>query len=309
MKQIFTPLKSNRTGFAVLFSLLFAPMLSAQLRVSGKITDAADGSMVIGATIKEKDANNGAISDYDGNYSITVAGPDAVLILTYTGYADLSVPVGGRTQIDVVMKQSETLIEQVVVVGYGTQKKSDLTGSVGTVKAKDIERIPTASIEQALQGKLAGVYVSPASGEPGRGAIIRIRGTGTLNNANPLYVVDGMLLDDASFVNPQDVASIEVLKDASATAIYGNRGANGVIIITTKRGVEGRKAVFSAGSYYGTQQVAKTLSLANAGEFAQMYNELKGNNYFPDPAALGEGTDWQDVIFRDAPIANVQVGV
>ena len=309
MKQILTPLKNRRTGFTVLFCLLFAPFLSAQLRVTGKITDAADGSALIGATIKEKGTNNGTISDYDGNYTFTVAGPDAVLTVTYTGYADQDIPVGGRTQVDIVMKQSETLIEQVVVIGYGTQKKSDLTGAVGTVKAKDIERIPTASVEQALQGKIAGVYVSPVSGEPGKGAVIRIRGTGTLNNANPLYVVDGMLLDDASFVNPQDVASIEVLKDASATAIYGNRGANGVIIITTKRGSAGRKAVVSASTYYGNQKVAKKLSLANASEFAQMYNELKGNNYFPDPAALGAGTDWQDVIYRDAPVANVQLGV
>lgn len=309
MKQLLTLFKTRRTGISVLFCLLFSPFLSAQLRVTGRVIDAADGSVLIGATIKEKNASNGSISDYDGNYSITVAGPDAVLLVTYTGYADLEVPVGGRSQVDIAMKLSQTLIEQVVVIGYGTQKKSDLTGAVGTVKAKDIERIPTASVEQALQGKIAGVYVTPVSGEPGKGAVIRIRGTGTLNNANPLYVVDGMLLDDASFVNPQDVESIEVLKDASATAIYGNRGANGVIIITTKRGSTGRKAIVSASTYYGTQKIAKKLSMANASEFAQMYNELKGSNYFPDPAALGAGTDWQDVIYRDAPVANVQVGV
>ncbi len=309
MKQLLTLFKTRRTGISVLFCLLFSPFLSAQLRVTGRVIDAADGSVLIGATIKEKNASNGSITDYDGNYTITVAGPDAVLLVTYTGYADLEVPVGGRSQVDIAMKQSQTLIEQVVVIGYGTQKKSDLTGAVGTVKAKDIERIPTASVEQALQGKIAGVYVTPVSGEPGKGAVIRIRGTGTLNNANPLYVVDGMLLDDASFVNPQDVESIEVLKDASATAIYGNRGANGVIIITTKRGSTGRKAIVSASTYYGTQKIAKKLSMANASEFAQMYNELKGSNYFPDPAALGAGTDWQDVIYRDAPVANVQVGV
>ena len=308
MKQLFTLLTNRQAGLSALFCILFAPFLSAQLRVSGKVMDATDGSALIGATIKEKGGANGTISDYDGNYTITVGSPEAVLTLTYTGFEDLDVPVNGRTQIDISMKQSQTLIEQVVVVGYGTQKKSDLTGAVGTVKAKDIERIPTASIEQALQGKIAGVYVSPASGEPGRGAVIRIRGTGTLNNASPLYVVDGMLLEDASFVNPQDVASVEVLKDASATAIYGNRGANGVIIITTKRGQEGRPAVISFSSYYGQQQIAKKLSLDNASEFAQMYNELKGNNYFPDPSALGEGTDWFDVVFRDAPIASAQIG-
>ena len=312
MKHIFTKLKNRQTSFLLLLGLLFSQTAFAQISVTGRVTDPADGSSIIGATIKEKGTVNGAITDIDGNYAITVAGADAVLVFSYTGFEEQEVPVDGRSKIDIVLQQSANLIEQVVVVGYGTQRKSDLTGAVGTVKAKDLERIPTASIEQALQGKIAGVYVSAFSGEPGAGAAIRIRGTGTLNNASPLFVVDGMLLDDASFVNPQDVASIEVLKDASATAIYGNRGANGVIIITTKQGTTGRKAVFSASSYYGTQQIAKKLSLANASEFAQMYNEQLPDDkpdYFPNPDSLGEGTDWQDVIFRDAPIANVQISV
>ena len=296
-----------------LLSLLVCLLSSsafAQNQVTGRITDPSDGSGVIGATVMEKGTNNGTSTDLEGNFVLSVASLNTTLVINYTGYTSQEVPLNGRSNVNISLTESDALLDEVVVVGYGVQLKSDVTGAVGTVKAKDIERIPTASVEQALQGKIAGVYVSPASGEPGRGATIRIRGTGTLNNASPLYVVDGMLLDDASFVNPQDVASIEVLKDASATAIYGNRGANGVIIITTKRGATDRKAVFSLSSYYGSQQIAKKLPLANATQFAEMYNELQGNtNTFPDPSALGAGTDWQDEIFRDAPIGNIQLSV
>jgi TonB-linked SusC/RagA family outer membrane protein len=295
----------------IFFLFLFlATAATAQTRISGRAVDKSDGTALIGATVREKGTPNAVNTDTDGRFVLTVSKPDATISLNYIGYADMEVPLAGRSELLLELNASDNLIDEVVVVGYGTQRKSDLTGAIGTVKAKDIERIPTASVEQALQGKIAGVYVSPASGEPGQGATIRIRGTGTFNNAGPLYVVDGMLLDDAAFVNPQDVASIEVLKDASATAIYGNRGANGVIMITTKRGIAGRKAQFTAGTYYGTQKIARTLPMLNASEFAQMYNELRGNPpAYPDPDALGAGTDWQDVIYRDAPIANAQLGV
>jgi TonB-linked SusC/RagA family outer membrane protein len=305
MKHLYKKLK-----LLSLLVCLLSGSAFAQNQVTGRITDPSDGSGVIGATVLEKGTNNGTVTDLEGNFVLSVASLNTTLVVNYTGYASQEVPLNGRSTVDISLSESDALLDEVVVVGYGVQLKSDVTGAVGTVKAKDIERIPTASVEQALQGKIAGVYVSPASGEPGRGATIRIRGTGTLNNSSPLYVVDGMLLDDASFVNPQDVASIEVLKDASATAIYGNRGANGVIIITTKRGTTDRKAVFSLSSFYGVQQIAKKLPLANATQFAEMYNELQGNtNTFPDPSALGAGTDWQDEIFRDAPIGNVQLSV
>ena len=244
MKKMFV----HKRLWLLLPVLLLAQLGLAQIRVAGRVTDQADGTPLIGVTIREKGGSAGAITDYDGNYVVNATNAEAILVFVYTGYSNAEIPIGGRSQVDVVLSQDATMLEQVVVVGYGTQRKSDLTGSVGTIKAKEIEKVPTASIEQALQGKIAGVYVTPASGQPGAGAVIRIRGTGTLNNANPLYVVDGMLLDDASFVNPQDVESIEVLKDASATAIYGNRGANGVIIITTKRGKAGEKAVIQLSS-------------------------------------------------------------
>ncbi|HRI60661.1 MAG TPA: TonB-dependent receptor, partial [Saprospiraceae bacterium] len=307
MKQIFTTLTFRRTSLLLLLGLLFSQLTFAQVRVTGRITDPVDSSAIIGASVKERGTGNGTITDVDGKFAITVADSAATLTVDYTGYLQAVIPIDGRTQINIVLEENETLLEQVVVVGYGTQKKSDLTGAVGTVKAKDLERIPSASVDQALQGKVAGVYVMPNSGQPGAGATIRIRGTGTLNNASPLYVVDGMLLDDIAFVNPQDVESVEVLKDASATAIYGNRGANGVIIITTKRGKSG-EARISLSTYYGGQTVTRQIPMANASEFAQLYNELTNSMYFPDPAALGEGTNWQDEIFRDnAPIGNVQL--
>ncbi|MDO8367584.1 MAG: TonB-dependent receptor [Saprospiraceae bacterium] len=295
-----------------LFGLLFCLITGsafAQTRITGRVTDKASGEALIGVSLLEKGTSNGTITDFDGNFALNVSDANAVLIANYTGFTSLEFPLAGRTNVEIILLEDSGLLEEIVVVGYGVQRKSDNTGAVGTVKAKDIERIPTATVEQALQGKMAGVYVSPSSGEPGAGATIRIRGTGTLNNAGPLYVVDGMLLDDASFVNPQDVASIEVLKDASSTAIYGNRGANGVIIITTKGGTINRKAVFSVSSFYGNQEIAKKLSLANGSEFAQMYNELPGNNNpLPNPERFGAGTDWQDVIFRPAAMANLQLG-
>ncbi|GAB4486934.1 MAG: TonB-dependent receptor [Saprospiraceae bacterium] len=293
-------------SLSLLFSLLFSPIIFSQIRVTGSVKDEANGEALIGATVKEKGASNGTLTDMDGNFTLDVSDPNAVLVFAYTGFKQKEIPLEGQTQLVVLMGEDIGLLNEIVVVGYGTQKKSDLTGAVGTVKAKDIERIPSASVDQALQGKIAGVYVLPNSGQPGAGATIRIRGTGTLNNANPLYVVDGMLLDDISFVNPQDVESIEVLKDASATAIYGNRGANGVIIITTKRGKSG-EARFSLNTYYGSQSVTRQIPMANASQFAQLYNELTNSSYFPDPAALGEGTNWQDQVFRDAPIGSVQL--
>ncbi len=298
----------KKLKLAMLVLLLLPPLLVlAQHKVMGVIKDAGNGFPLIGVNVLEKGTSNGTVTDIDGAFELEVNSPNAILSFSYIGYTALEIPVAGKSRIDLTMTEESRLLEQVVVVGYGTQKKSDLTGAVGSVKQKDIERIPTANIEQALQGKVAGVYVVPSSGTPGAGAVIRIRGTGTLNNSNPLYVIDGMITYDASFVNPQDVQSVEVLKDASAAAIYGSRGANGVIIITTKSGKKMDKAVINVTSYYGTQQVTKKIDLLNAAEFAQLYNELRNSSYYPDPAALGEGTDWQDEIFRSAPVANVQL--
>jgi TonB-linked SusC/RagA family outer membrane protein len=294
----------NAKFYPIVFLLLMTGWLYGQQTITGTVLDSATREPLIGVTVLEAQTEQGTVTDLDGRYSLNVTSADPVLIFRYTGYATKEFRLEGRTSLDISMGEEAMLFEQVVVVGYGIQRKSDLTGAVSTVKGKDINRVASANIEQALQGKVSGVYVAPASGTPGAGAVIRIRGTGTLNNANPLYVIDGMITYDASYLNPEDVESVEVLKDASAAAIYGSRGANGVIIITTKSGIPRDRALIKATTYYGVQQVARKIDLLNAREFAYAYNDFSGQNYFPDPEALGEGTDYQDEIFQDAPIRN-----
>lgn len=280
-----------------------------QIKVKGKITDAIDKSPLIGVTILEANTSNGTISDYDGNYEIILSDVKNSLNFSYTGYSDQTVFYSGNDVLNIEMQVDEILLNQVVVVGYGTQKKRDVTSSIASIKGKDIENIPTPNVEQALQGKISGVYVSPSSGKPGEGAVIRIRGTGTLNNANPLYVIDGMITYDASLVIPQDVESIEVLKDASAAAIYGSRGANGVIIITTKSGKNKKEGQISLSSYVGQQELTREIPMLNATEFATAYNLLRGQNYYPKPSEFGEGTNYQREIFRKSPMINTQISV
>ena len=296
----------------ILLFLLFATGLQAQTTVTGLVTDGRDGEPLIGVTIVVSGTTTGAATDLDGRYAIRAAESDT-LVFSYTGYAPHYELVGNRREIDVALSEDAELLSEIVVTGYGTQRKSDLTGAVSSVKAEEIQRIPTASVAQALQGKVAGVQITPGSGEPGAGAVIRIRGVGTLGNASPLFVVDGMLLDDINFLNPNDVASVEVLKDASATAIYGSRGANGVIIITTRSG-QGGDAKFEVNSYFGTQQVVRQIDLVNADQFATLANEVAQNEGtglpFPDTTQIfGEGTNWQDQIFRQAPIQSHQLAV
>lgn len=287
------------------FCLLSLPLASiAQMKVTGTVVDANSNDPLIGVTILEAQTDQGTLTDLDGKFSISLTTGDPTLIFRYTGYKTMEIKVEGREILEVRMTEEATLFDQVVVVGYGTQKKSDLTGAVSSVKGEDIARVGTANVENALQGKVSGVYVAPTSGAPGAGAVVRIRGTGTLNNANPLYVIDGMITYDASNVNPEDVESIEVLKDASAAAIYGSRGANGVILITTKGGKTRDKASITASAYYGSQMVTKQIELLNAAEFASAYNDLRAQNYFTNPDSLGAGTNWQDEIYRNAPISN-----
>ncbi len=276
--------------------------------VRGNVTDGKEP--LVGVSIVVKGTSNGTITDLDGNYELQTEA-NGTLMFSYIGYVSQEIAVDAQRTINITMVEDAQSLKELVVVGYGTQRKSDLTGSVGSVKSKDIQAIATPSVEQALQGKIAGVLVTPSDGSPGAGAIIRIRGTGTLNNSNPFYVVDGMLLDDIGFLNPNDVESVEVLKDASATAIYGSRGANGVIIVTTKRGSAKNKSQIGLSAYYGSQDLVRKIELANATEYAQLRNLAAKNAGSPepykDPASFGVGTDWQDVVFRTAPIKNLNL--
>ncbi|MEL6391701.1 MAG: TonB-dependent receptor [Bacteroidota bacterium] len=281
----------------------------AQRAVSGLVTN--NGEPLIGLSVQATGTSTGTVTDIDGSYQISLpAGADS-LTFSYVGFVSQTIFVGNRTTVDVFMQEATETLSQVVVVGYGVQQKDDLTGAVSVVESKDLTDIPTQNLGQALQGKVAGLQIIPASGAPGAGAIFRIRGIGTLNNADPLFVVDGMIVNDINFINPRDVESVSVLKDASATAIYGARGANGVIIITTKQG-SARDGGVTISAYTGTQEVVNTIDLVNATQYATLINEADVNEgrqpRYPNPDTFGIGTDWQDEIFRTAPIANINIG-
>jgi TonB-linked SusC/RagA family outer membrane protein len=297
------------TLIAVLL-VFFSPSYAQETTVTGTVTD-PDGETIPGVNILEKGTENGTVTDLDGVYTLTTASPEAILVFSFVGFESQEIPLEGRTDLDVVLGEGTQSLDEVVVVGYGIQRKSDVTGSISAIKSEEISRLPSPDVTQSLQGRVSGVQVTSGSGAPGSGTTIRIRGVGTLNNANPLYVVDGMLLDDIDFINPNDVESIEVLKDASATAIYGSRGANGVIIVTTKQGTFDKEMTINVDAYTGVQNVASKIDLVNARQFAQLANELEqnvGNPPVYEVNDYGEGTDWQDVIFRSAPISNVNIG-
>lgn len=302
-------MKRNLFNGFLMLVLLSSGSLYAQHQVSGTVTDDFNEPLV-GATVIISGTNRGAYTDEDGRFSIVAPSATDSLVVSYFGYEKQTLAIDGKSEIAIVLQESQFTTEEYVVIGYGRVRKSDLTGAVSRIDAEEVGKIPNASVSQLLQGKAAGVQVTPASGAPGAGAVIRIRGVGTLNNASPLFVVDGMLLDDIDFLNPNDIESIEVLKDASATAIYGSRGANGVVIITTKSGVAGDSRI-SVQAYEGFQDVIRNISLTNANEYAILSNELAENEgrapTFADPSIYGEGTDWQDVIFDRAAIRSYQV--
>lgn len=304
-----------------------------EIDVTGQVINSEDGSALPGVSVAIKGTTTGAITDAEGRYRITVPNAESILVFSFVGFLTAEITTGNRTTIDVRLAGDLKSLSEVVVVGYGTQKKSDLTGSVSSITAKDIRQVPVASLDQALQGRATGVQVTQASAAPGGGVSIRIRGGNSIQASNePLFVIDGIPIfpSNATFapgnaggqaqnalanLNPGDIESMEVLKDASATAIYGSRGANGVVIITTKRGKSGATNV-DVENYYGIQQVARQLPLLNAAEFAEIANESRVNRsqapiFTPDQIASfqNNSTDWQSQVFRTAPIRNHQVTV
>jgi len=283
------------------------PFLSyAQERtITGRIVSSDNNETLPGVNILIKGTTKGAVTDFDGNYSIVVGPADSVLFFSFIGYNPKEVSIGSQTVIDVVLEQESVQLDQIVVIGYGTVKKSDLTGSVSSVKAKDITKITSISPEQSLMGKAAGVQVTNTSGAPGAIPVIRIRGVGTFNNSSPIFVVDGLILDNISFLNSADIESMEILKDASATAIYGSRGANGVIIITTKSGKIGdAKPAISYSGEVSIQKLAKKIDLLDGKEFATIANEIRAGSY--NNVDLVPNTDWQDLVFHTAPMQSHQ---
>ena len=287
--------------------LIFIPASYAQNRiVKGRVSDSADGSALPGVNVVVKGTTKGITTDAEGTYSIDLAQDEQVLNFSFVGYKTATIEVGDRTVVDVALESDLITLEDVVVIGYGVVRKSDLTGSVSSMKGSDLNKIPAASPVFALQGKVPGVQITTASGAPGSGAIVRIRGVGTFNNANPIYVVDGVILDNIDFLNSADIQSIEVLKDASATAIYGSRGANGVVLVTTKKGTQGQEyPTISVNADYSVQSLNNRIDLLNGKEFATIVNEINPGSYNNVDAV--PNTDWQDLIFSTAPIQNYQV--
>lgn len=285
-----------------LFIIMSTTIFGQNITINGKIVD-TEGESMIGVNIIIKGTTTGTVTDFDGNYTLNAQLNDT-LLLSYIGFLNKVVPVNGRTQIDITLTADLKGLDEVVVVGYGIQKKSDVTGSVASIKSEDIEQMKANNITEALQGRAAGVAVTTNSGAPGADMMVTVRGIGTINNYGPLWVIDGVP-SGGGYVNPSDIESMEILKDASACAIYGSRGANGVIIITTKKGIKGKGIVSYDGSYR-LGSLPKKLTLTNAKDWAMLRNEayINAGQIPPDEISnwplLGEGTDWQEEITRQA---------
>ncbi|MFC5412772.1 SusC/RagA family TonB-linked outer membrane protein [Larkinella bovis] len=284
---------------------------AADIAVQGRVSAAGSNEGLPGVNVQVKGTTTGTTTDANGGFSLRVRDEQAVLVFSSIGYEAQEITVGKQQNLTVVLKPSERSLEEVVVVGYGTVKKSDLTGSVSSVSGTEFHKLPMATLDQGLQGRAAGVQVTQTDAAPGGTVSIRIRGGNSITNNNePLYVVDGFPVTALKSLNPSDIESIEILKDASATAIYGSRGSNGVVLITTKQAKAGQSRL-DAEYYTGVQKLIYKIPLLNGTQFAELANEaaaFRGRALpFADPKALGEGTDWQDGIYRTAPIRNYQL--
>ena len=264
--------------------------------ISGSVSNAEGGQAIIGATVTIIGTTTGVLTDANGEFTLPINANTDSLRVAYYGFQTQRIAVGTNSIFSITMMADIKSLDEIVVVGYGSMRKSDMTGSVYSVKGEDLVKNPSANVLQALQGKVPGVQVSSFSGNPGESPVVRIRGIATfLGGASPVFVVDGVILDDISFLNSGDVESVEVLKDASATAIYGTRGANGVILITTRRGKEG-KPVVSVNANYSVEQLANKIDLLTGPQFAEIVNEISPGTY--NNLDLVPNTDWQDLIFE-----------
>lgn len=308
-------LQSNMTDLRAANDLNTASDELQQTTVTGVVKDRA-GQPMPGVAVKVVGTTMGALTDINGKYTLTVPRADAVLEFSFVGYSILDVPVGGRAVVDVTLEESTEALEEIVVVGYGTQRKKDVTSAITVVDAQAITKAPVANVTSALVGLAPGIEVQSNQGQPGTLPTVRIRGVGSVNTTDPLYVVDGIPMDGA-YVNIQDVESMQVLKDAASSAIYGARGANGVIIITTKAGKKGAPKVSYSG-YYGWETPWKTLDLLNTKQWADMVveNNAAGGTTSPQIAAdihangyTGPETDWQDEVFQTGGITEHNLNI
>lgn len=310
------------TILLVLLLLGVMQVVLAQKTITGMVTSKEDGSVIPGASVVVPGTNTGTLTDVTGKFSLSVPNNATTLRISFIGMTAMEVPIGSQKEINVALEMESTTLNEVVVVGYGSVRKSSLTGAVSIVKGKELTLMPLMRADQALQGRAAGVAISNNDGAPGGSTTIRIRGGNSITGGNnALIVIDGFQGGDLSSVNPNEIASIEVLKDASATAIYGSRGANGVILVTTRSGKKGAP-VIDYSYNFGIQNIAKKIDIMNAGDYARKSNAYKATQNINNPnpvlpftdAQIAEidktgGTDWQDEIYRSANLQMHQLSV
>ena len=292
---------------STLLLLTLASLSYAQsINVKGVIQD-SDLMPIPGANVIVKNTNTGAISDFDGNFVINNVSAGATLLCSYIGFVTQEIVVTNEDSLVITLLPDVAQLDEVVVIGYGTQRKKEITGAVSVVSNETIEELKPVRVEQALQGQVAGVNITSSSGSPGAASNIQIRGISTNGDSRPLILVDGNVIEDLSVINPNDIESINVLKDATA-GIYGVRAANGVVLIKTKTGRKEMPTTIEYSAYGGFQQTTRKIPVLNASEYALLANEAfaaGGQSLpFPNISGLGVGTDWQDAIFEDAPIFN-----
>ncbi|KQS36793.1 TonB-dependent receptor [Pedobacter sp. Leaf194] len=309
-------MRKNYYAIASILFLCFCFISDAKAQersITGQVKDAS-GETLPGASVLIKNSKNSTLTDADGKFKISVPNGATTLVVSFVGMNSKEVLIGGQTQINVILQSSSQELSDVVVVGYGTAKRSDVTGATASVSNKQLTAVATTDPVQALQGRLAGVEVTSNSGQPGAGTRIRIRGIGTINNSDPLYVVDGFQTSGIGNLSPDDIESMDILKDASATAIYGSRGANGVVLVTTKKGKIGKPEV-NFNSYVGVQQVYKKLNLISGAGYAKLITQAYANENQPlDPKFVtpfqnaiqsnAVGTDWQDAVLQNGLMQN-----
>jgi TonB-linked SusC/RagA family outer membrane protein len=317
----------------LLSCILFSSAFSQTKKIAGTVSD-DKGTTLPGATVSAKGTTVAAKTDINGKFSIEVPVKTKTLLVTFIGMQTEEITIGKSTNVDVSLKSVASILQDVVVIGYGTRKKADITSAISSVKTKDLKDMPLAGIDQALQGKVAGVTVTNNSGQPGGGVSIRVRGITTINSNDPLIVIDGVpfvsnVKSNSGYaglggsdgqtgnsvmatINPNDIESIDILKDASAQAIYGSQAANGVVLITTKKGKAGEGKI-SYDVYYGRSYIQKKLDIMNLSQYATYQNSIVGElgitptPEFADPSVLGRGTDWQDAIFKNGAVSNHQL--
>lgn len=280
-------IKNKFSRIAIFFIAIFYSMAShgqTTFSVYGTVLDSKTEEPLIGVSVQEKGTSNGTITDIDGKFSLQIA-PEATLILSYLSYETQEVNVEGKQNLMILLKEHSELLDEVVVIGYGVQRKSDVTGSISSISAKEINNVPVPSALQALQGKASGVNIIQNTGAPGSQTTIKIRGTGTINDSDPLYVIDGFIVDGIDHLNPNDIANIEVFKDAASSAIYGARAANGVVVVTTKSGEKGKTKI-TFDSFWGISNPWKKIDVLSIEDYALVQDYINGTSYYSSEGQL-----------------------